>query len=118
MTKILSFLIIFSVINLNSLYFIDQKITFLRIFGSLLLVIFFIENKIIKKTKLHVPNSTTEIFKWAFILICYRLFIDLTFHFENFIDPVNTLLKQMLCVLLFIVYEQLSIKSKKIILKK
>lgn len=79
----------------------------------MLLVIFFIENKIIKKTKLHVPNSTTEIFKWAFILICYRLFIDLTFHFENFIDPVNTFLKQMLCVLLFIVYEQLSIKSKK-----
>jgi len=113
MIKILYFLTIFSAINLSSLYFVDQKITFVRIFGILLLLIFFIENKIIKRTKLDIPESTIKIFKWAVILICYRLLIDLTFHFENFIDPVNTFLKQMLCVLLFIVYEQISLKSGK-----
>ncbi len=109
--KFLGFATIFSSIVLSSVYIINPKINFFRIFGSILFVCFLFSHL---KGRNSILPSTKAVIRWSFILIFFRFFIDITFHFENMIDPINALLKQSLTVLALPIFEKINYKKNSI----
>jgi len=57
---------------------------------------------------------TQSVVGWSFILIFFKFFVDMTFHFENLLKPINELLKQILTVLMLPIFEEINYQKNTI----
>ena len=108
---IFSFIVIFSVIPLNTAYIFNEKISFFRLFGVIFLFFVLISGKMFSG---NIRNSTVRLMNWALVLILFKFLIDISFHYEDPIASVNQLLKELLTVSMLIIFESARLKQQAI----
>jgi O-antigen ligase len=100
--KIIGIIIIFCTIVLDSVFIFNEKITFLRIFGTILIFILLISGILIHAIN---KNSTLILLKWISILILYKTLVDILFHYNEPYSTLFMVLKTILIVLLLPAFE-------------
>jgi hypothetical protein len=105
--KYLIFALIFSIINLNNVYILSYKVNCVRILSVLLVFIALARYMPIRS----LSRYTRSVVKWAFILVSFKLFLYLTLHFDNDLEPLFTYFKELFVILLLPAFEYVGFKS-------